>query len=140
MCSGSANTYNSRSVSIGNRRSLSQPVTAAPYLRRRSALAFASTSTTRSASLPDVPAASEVLDAPGLNSWFGLSAPRGTPSAVIDKLSAHIKQTLAEPEIVSRFDTLGGIPHYLGPAEFGAFVNQEMVYYTKALKHRSTTK
>ena len=92
------------------------------------------TSDARDPSLPDVPSAREAKDAPDLNSWFGLDAPRGTPPAVIDHLNDLLRLTLAEPDIVKRFAELGGTSLILKPAEFGTFLDQEIARYNTAIK------
>lgn len=41
------------------------------------------------------------------NLWVGLFAPRGTPSAIVDKVDQEIRQTLQLPEVKTRFADAG---------------------------------
>jgi len=42
--------------------------------------------------------------------WHGLYAPKGTPKAVVDKLTEALNVALRDPEVVKRFETLGTAP------------------------------
>ncbi len=109
-------------------------MTAIPQIQSGAVRPLYVTSDTRNPYLPDVPSASELKDAPDLNSWFGLTAPQGTPAAIIDQLAEQMRLTLAEPEVAKRFAELGGAPLNLGPAQFGAFIAREIERYGKAVK------
>ena len=50
--------------------------------------ALAVTSATRAAVLPDVPAVAEVLPGYEASIYVGISAPRGTPADVVNRLNA----------------------------------------------------
>jgi tripartite-type tricarboxylate transporter receptor subunit TctC len=62
----------------------------------------------RLAALPEVPTMAE-SGLPNFSAfaWQGLIAPRGTPDAVIDRLSAQLTAALAEPAVRSRYEGLG---------------------------------
>jgi tripartite-type tricarboxylate transporter receptor subunit TctC len=65
----------------------------------------------RVSSLPDVP----TLDEQGLKGfniaiWHGFYAPKGTPKAVIDKLSSALQEGLKDPLVKTRFNELGTDP------------------------------
>ena len=69
------------------------------------------TTLSRVSSLKDVP----TLDEQGLKGfniaiWHGLYAPKGTPKAVIDKLSASLQEALKDPIVKQRFNDLGTDP------------------------------
>jgi tripartite-type tricarboxylate transporter receptor subunit TctC len=73
----------------------------------------------RSPGLPDVPTTAE-LGQPRLlsSTWFALLAPKGTPSAVLQKMNALSNETLADPAVKKRLaeigvSTLGGTPEQL---------------------------
>jgi tripartite-type tricarboxylate transporter receptor subunit TctC len=61
----------------------------------------------RIASLPDVPAISETLKGADLQGWFMLMAPVGTPTDIVEKLSAEIARALNSPEVQERAPALG---------------------------------
>jgi tripartite-type tricarboxylate transporter receptor subunit TctC len=62
----------------------------------------------RSPQLPSLPTAAEagVIGAE-LNGWLGLFAPVGTPSAILDKLTATLVPGMREPAIMARLIELG---------------------------------
>jgi hypothetical protein len=65
--------------------------------------AYAVTTKARLASLPDVPTADEAgLKGFELGVWHGVFAPKGTPPAIVDKLSAALKGALKDPDLVKR--------------------------------------
>lgn len=92
--------------------------TAHQYLNAGKVRALAVTSPTRNASLPDVPTVAE-SGVPGYSSvpWYTISAPRGTPPAVIDKLNAEVNAVLKLPELAQRWDALGVQPLGGSPAD-----------------------
>lgn len=75
--------------------------------------------------LPDVQTAEEA-GFPQLQSetWYGLFAPRATPSAVVEAISAAVREASHEPAFVSSIALLGGTPVGNTPAEFAALVRE----------------
>ena len=102
--------------------------------------ALAVTSNQRVAALPDVPTLSE-SGLPGFNSisWIGLLAPAGTPSTVVDKISADVREVIAMPEIKNRLIELGGVPHSTTPSEFSKIIDDDRKRYAKIIKDRGIT-
>jgi tripartite-type tricarboxylate transporter receptor subunit TctC len=62
----------------------------------------------RTAFLPDVPPVAEA-GVPGYEvlSWNGIGAPRGTPQPVIETLNKAIRQVLAMPDVIKRYNEVG---------------------------------
>jgi tripartite-type tricarboxylate transporter receptor subunit TctC len=102
--------------------------------------ALAVTSNQRVAALPDVPTLSE-SGVPGFNSisWIGLLAPAGTPAAVVEKISADVREVVAMPEIKNRLIELGGVPQATTPSEFSKIINDDRKRYAKIIKDRGIT-
>lgn len=72
---------------------------------------YAVTTRTRLKSLPDLPTADEAgLKGFELAVWHGVFAPKGTPPAVVAKLSAALKAALKDPELVKRFGDINTEP------------------------------
>ena len=65
------------------------------------------TSTKRAPLLPDVPPISDSV--PGFENfgWYSIIAPRGTPTAVLEKVSAEIVKAVKEPEFGEQLKILG---------------------------------
>ena len=79
-----------------------------PLMRAGSIKAYAVTSETRLALAPDIPTFAEVgLPALSYSAWFGLFAPRGTPTDIIGKLNSAAVEALADPGVRSRIVELG---------------------------------
>ena len=62
----------------------------------------------RTAFLPDVPPVAEA-GVPGYEvlSWNGLGAPAGTPQPIIDTLNKAIREVLAMPDVIKRYNEVG---------------------------------
>ncbi len=73
--------------------------------------AFATTTSTRVPSLPDIPTAREAgMPNFEVSVWHGLYAPRGTPAEIVNRLSAALQVALRNEALVRRFADLGTEP------------------------------
>ncbi len=73
--------------------------------------AYAVTTKSRLKTLADIPTADEAgLKGFELNIWHGIFAPKGTPPAVVEKLSAALKTALKEPDVIKRFNDISTTP------------------------------
>jgi tripartite-type tricarboxylate transporter receptor subunit TctC len=97
--------------------------------------ALAITSIKRSALAPELPTMAE-QGYPGFEAvpWFGLLAPAGTPSDVLDKLHDETVKALALPDVRKKFDELGLEPVGNTPAEFAAIIKKEIPEWAKVIK------
>ena len=102
--------------------------------------ALAVTSEQRVSALPDVPTLAEG-SIPGFNaiSWIGLLAPAGTPTALVEKISADIRDVVELPEVKNRLIDLGGIPKATSPADFSKLIDTDRKRYTAVIKDRAIT-
>ena len=96
--------------------------------------ALAVTGATRSDVLPDVPAVSEVLPGFEASAWNGIGAPKATPAAIIDKLSANITAGLADATLKLRITDVGGETVSMPSAEFASFILEETEKWAKVVK------
>jgi tripartite-type tricarboxylate transporter receptor subunit TctC len=96
--------------------------------------ALAVTGTTRFASLPDVPAATEVVPGYSAYVWDAMGAPAKTPPEIIETLNMEINAVLQEPKVKARFDSLGAEPMIMSSAEFGRFILSETEKWGKVIK------
>jgi tripartite-type tricarboxylate transporter receptor subunit TctC len=85
--------------------------------------ALAAMTLQRLPSLPDVPTLHETI-CPNfdVNDWAGLFAPAGTPSPVIERLFAAMRDALADPALRERLAAIGAVPAGTSPAEFAKLV------------------
>jgi len=104
------------------------------HIRGGALRALAVTGASRSPALPDLPTVADTL--PGFEStaWFGLSAPKQTPAAVIARLNREISASLADPKLAARIADLGATPMPLSPGEFDAFVAAETEKWAKVVR------
>jgi tripartite-type tricarboxylate transporter receptor subunit TctC len=84
--------------------------------------------------LPDVPAIAETVPGYEVFVWYGISAPKGTPPEVIDKLNKAVNTVLANPKVIARLRDLGGEPMPMTPAEFGKLVADETEKWGKVIR------
>jgi tripartite-type tricarboxylate transporter receptor subunit TctC len=89
----------------------------------------------RSPLLREVPTIAEA-GLPGFEagSWYGFHAPAGTPKPIIDKLHAAIAKILTTPDVRERLAGVGAEPSPNTPAQFGAFVESELVKWEKVIR------
>ncbi|HZC57357.1 MAG TPA: tripartite tricarboxylate transporter substrate binding protein [Xanthobacteraceae bacterium] len=114
-----------------------QIVNITPHIKSGALKAFAVTSDKRSPMLPDVPTTAEAgMPDFNLTVWFGLSAPKGTPRAIVDKLNGALGTALDDPDVVARFADLGYAVVPKGKrsaAYFDKFYNDEVALWAKVL-------
>lgn len=79
----------------------------------------------RSPALPDVPTLAELGYPVEASSWWGVMAPAGTPSTVIQKLNQEIQAVLADPEVRDYFVQQGMHPAGGTPNEFADHISTE---------------
>jgi len=96
--------------------------------------ALAVASQHRVASLPDVPAMSEVL--PGFESvtWFGVVAPPKTPMPIAEKISAAVAEVLKLPDVRKRLADLSAEAIGNTPAEMAAFMKKDAERWREVIR------
>jgi tripartite-type tricarboxylate transporter receptor subunit TctC len=114
-----------------------QIVNVVGHVKAGAVKAYAVTSDARSPMLPDVPTTTEAgLPDFKLTVWYGLSAPKGTPTPIVDKLNKALAAALDDPTVTKRFTDLGYSvvpPQDRSPAWFDDFMRKEIVLWTKVL-------
>lgn len=106
-----------------------------PFLRSGAIRPIAVTSARRSPSLPEVPTLAEA-GYPGFNmsTWYGVWAPAGTPSAIVQRLSSEIGAIVRMPEVRAQLTKLGAEPVGNTPDEFAAFAKSELGKWAAIVK------
>ena len=109
--------------------------TSLPQIQSGKLRALAIAGAERFAKLPDVPTTAEA-GYPKLNSpfWLGVVAPAGTPPAIIDKLNAAFRDSLAQPETRARLAKLGAEIKIGTPQDFGKMLAKELALWTGVVK------
>ena len=86
---------------------------------------LAVTTRTRSDRLPETPSLSEFVPDYESNDWFGIAAPKNTPSQIIEMLNKAIAEAVRDEKMASRFGDLGGSPLVLSSEEFGKLIRED---------------
>jgi tripartite-type tricarboxylate transporter receptor subunit TctC len=101
--------------------------------------ALAVTTSVREASLPNVPTVAETVTGYEASAWFGISAPKGTPRDIVEKLNTAVNQLLAEPKIQKRLSELGGTPIPGTPEDFGKLISNDTQKWERVVKSSGAT-
>ncbi len=97
-----------------------------PLLQSGQVRALAVTSSERWPTLPDIPTMAEAgLPDFVVTSWGAFVMPAGTPAAIVDKVSAAIGESAADPAVQKRFLATGARAVATTPKETVAFVERE---------------
>lgn len=106
-----------------------------PQVQGGKVRALAVASVKRNPAYPDTPTIAE-SGYPGFaaESWFGLSAPAGTPAPVIERLSQATVRALAAPQLRDKLQAVGFVVVGNDPKAFDAFVAAEIDKWGKAAK------
>jgi tripartite-type tricarboxylate transporter receptor subunit TctC len=104
------------------------------FAREGKLKALGVTTAQRWPSTPDIPAISETIKDYEAIVWYGISAPKGTPPEIVDKLNKAVNAALADPKMVAKFAELGAVPMPLSPSEFGKLVADETVKWRKVVE------
>jgi tripartite-type tricarboxylate transporter receptor subunit TctC len=81
----------------------------------------------RNPQLPDLPTTAEA----GVKNaetalWFGLWGPAGMPPALVAKINADVRKAVADPGVREKLLNLGNDTLDMSPAEFSAFIREEI--------------
>jgi tripartite-type tricarboxylate transporter receptor subunit TctC len=105
------------------------------YLRAGKLRALAVTAATRSAALPDVPTIGETVAGYEASGFFGLAAPKHTPTEIVDRLNREINMGLSDDRTLNaRLADLGAVPTPITPAQFGKLVTDETEKWSQVIR------
>jgi tripartite-type tricarboxylate transporter receptor subunit TctC len=89
----------------------------------------------RMSAIADVPTVAEVgLKGAEVMPWYGVIAPAGTPSAVVNLLNKVIVEIMARPEIFNQFRANGSEPNTGTPAQFGELIASDVARWGEVIK------
>jgi tripartite-type tricarboxylate transporter receptor subunit TctC len=83
----------------------------------------------RSEALPDIPPVSDFVAGYEASTWYGVGAPRDTPTEIVGKLNKEINAALADPKMKARLADLGSMA-----ADFGKLMGDETEKWSKVVK------
>jgi tripartite-type tricarboxylate transporter receptor subunit TctC len=88
----------------------------------------------RSPFMPELPSLGEEGGDPGLQGYFGLWAPAGTPKPIIQRLNAEFAKAIATPQVQAFYKASTLLAEPNTPEEFGAFAKADREAAAKVFK------
>lgn len=108
---------------------------AMPQVRAGRIRALAVASPTRSALAPDVPTMAEAGMPMDADQWIGFMAPRGTPTAVIQRIATVLNTALASEDVRAALARSGMVAEPSStPASFASVLRQDIDRYRKIVR------
>jgi len=106
-----------------------------PHVQAGKMRALAIASARRTALAPELPTMAEAgIKGFEVDLWYGLLAPRGTPRAVVERLSRETRAALQQPDVRERISALASVPLSLSPEEFAAAIASDVEKWTGVIK------
>jgi len=107
---------------------------ASEFIKTGELRALAVTTAARAPTHPDIPTVSEFIPGFEASQWYGIGAPRNTPSRIIEILNKETNAGLADPKLKARLADLGGIALPGSPADFRDLIASETEKWGKIIK------
>lgn len=95
---------------------------------------------TRTSFLPDVPTAAEA-GVPGfeIDEWGGVFAPKGTPAAIVQRLSTAIRQVVSQPSFKTSLAVLAASPSSADAQQTSQALKQDYEFWKKVIASTGVT-
>lgn len=107
---------------------------ALPHIRSGKLRALATTGTKRLELLPSVPTVAETVPNYESDIWIGMIASAKTPPAIINKLNAELRRSLASPEVRDKLAEQGIYVESSTPAEFTRLIAADQKRWAAVIK------
>jgi tripartite-type tricarboxylate transporter receptor subunit TctC len=104
------------------------------HIRAGKLRSLAVTTLSRSSALPQLPTVSDFLPGFEAISWWGVGAPRKTPTEIIDMLNKLINAGLADPKLKARLVELGGTVLPGSPMDFEMLIAKDTEKWAKVTR------
>jgi tripartite-type tricarboxylate transporter receptor subunit TctC len=106
-----------------------------PHIKAGKLVPLAVLGTRRSTLLPDVPTMAEAgLPNYNFSNWFGLVGPAGLPRDVLEKLQRDVAEVLQDPELRTKFQTMGLQPGSGTAAQFDTLIKADTAKWAATIK------
>lgn len=107
---------------------------ALPHIRSGKLRALGTTGTQRLALLPGVPTIAETVPNYESDIWIGMVAPAKTPPAIINKLNAELRRSLALPEVQGKLAEQGIYAESSSAADFTRLIATDQKRWAAVIK------
>jgi tripartite-type tricarboxylate transporter receptor subunit TctC len=104
------------------------------FVRTDKLRALAMTTTTRFSGLPDVPVVADFVPGYEASGWLGIGAPKGTPAEVIERLNKTVNETIVDPAVKARLNSLGDTVAPRTSADFGLLMKSDVEKWAKVIQ------
>ena len=102
--------------------------------------ALAVTSTTRVATLPNVPTVQEAgIEGYSVGFWFGLVGPAQVPAATQERIAQEVATFVKLPETIQDFNHLGYLPVGSSPRQFSQLIKSEIATWAEVAKYANVS-
>ena len=88
----------------------------------------------RSDALPNIPSVGDFVPDYEASAFFGISAPKGTPTEIVEKLNNEINAGLVDNKLKVQLAGLGGTVLLGSPADFGKLIAYETDKWAKVIR------
>ena len=105
-----------------------------PLIRSGALRALAETTSARSRALPNLPTAAETVPGYETSSWYGIGAPKDTPSEIIERLNREIAAGLENSIVNQRLAEANAAPMPLTPVQFSKHIAAETEKWAKVVR------
>ena len=113
---------------------------ALPFILQKRLVPIAIAAPQRIAALPDVPTFKELgLEPVNRRAYYGLTAPKGLPRDVVDKINAATKKALEDPAVRKRIEDTGSVIIGNTPEQFAEQIKTEYEVYKKVVTSAKLT-
>jgi tripartite-type tricarboxylate transporter receptor subunit TctC len=111
-----------------------------PFIKSGQLIALGTGGAKRNPVLPDVPTIAEA-GVPGYvgDNWWGIVAPAGLPKPLADKVYKAVQEALKAPELQAQFEREGAATVDMSSAEFGKYIETEIVKWARVVKEGGIT-
>lgn len=107
---------------------------ALPHIRSGKLRALGTTGTKRVDLLPNVPTIAETVPNYESDIWIGMVAPAKTPAAIINKLNAELRRSLALPDVQGKLAEQGIYAETSTPAEFTRLIASDQKRWAEVIR------
>jgi tripartite-type tricarboxylate transporter receptor subunit TctC len=104
------------------------------HIRAGTLRALAVTTVMRSEALPNIPTVADSVPGYEASAFFGIGAPKSTPSEVVERLNKEVNAALADHKVKSRLADFAGTILRGSPTDFGKLIADETEKWAKVVK------
>ena len=105
-----------------------------PLIRSGALRALAVTTSARSSTLPDLATVAETVPGYETSSWYGMGAPKDTPSEIVERLNREVAEGLENPVVKARLAEANAAPMPLTSVQFGMHIAAETEKWGKVVR------